>query len=78
MSIDLDKDNEPDYSYILRFNSRVRVHPVRVDFLNVIGLGMAQKSSGSKGTYNFGIMQPYGWFECTNTCLFRVTQFEYD
>ena len=78
MSIDLDKDNEPDYSYILRFNSRVRVHPVRIDFLNVIGLGMAQKSSGGTGTYNFGIMQPYGWFEVTNTGLFRVTQLEYD
>ena len=78
MSIDLDKDNEPDYSYILRFNSRVRVHPVRIDFLNVIGLGMAQKSTGGTGTYNFGIMQPYGWFEVTNTGLFRVTQLEYD
>ncbi len=78
MSIDLDKDNEPDYSYILRFNGRTRLHPVRVDFLNVIGLGMAQKSNGGEGTYNFGIMQPYGWFECTNTGLFRVTQFEYD
>ncbi len=78
MSIDLDKDNEPDYSYILRFDSRKRVHPVRIDFLNVIGLGMAQKSNGGTGTYNFGIMQPYGWFECTNTGLFRVTQFEYD
>ena len=78
MSIDLDKDNEPDYSYILRFDSRKRVHPVRVDFLNVIGLGMAQKSDGGTGTYNFGIMQPYGWFECTNTGLFRVTQLEYD
>ena len=78
MSIDLDKDNEPDYSYILRFDSRKRVHPVRVDFLNVIGLGMAQKSNGGTGTYNFGIMQPYGWFECTNTGLFRVTQLEYD
>lgn len=78
MSIDMDKDNEPDYSYILRFNGRTRVHPVRIDFLNVIGLGMAQKSSGGTGTYNFGIMQPYGWFEATNTALFRVTQFEYD
>ncbi len=78
MSIDLDKDNEPDYSYILRFDSRVRVHPVRIDFLNVIGLGMAQKSSGGTGTYNFGIMQPLGWFEVTNTGLFRVTQLEYD
>lgn len=81
MSIDLDKDNEPDYSYILRFDGstgRLRVHPVRVDFLNVIGLGMAQKSTGGQGTYNFGIMQPLGWFEATNTALFRVTQFEYD
>jgi len=78
MSIDLDKDNEPDYSYILRFDSRKRLHPVRVDFLNVIGLGMAQKSTGGTGTYNLGIMQPYGWFEVTNTGLFRVTQLEYD
>ena len=78
MSVDLDHDNEPDYSYILRFNERKRVHPVRIDFLNVIGLGMAQKSTGGSGTYNFGIMQPLGWFEVTNTGLFRVTQFEYD
>ena len=78
MSIDLDNDNEPDYSYILRFDGRKRVHPVRSDFLNIIGLGMAQKSNGGKGTYNFGIMQPYGWFEATNTSLFRVTQLEYD
>ena len=77
-SIDLDGDNEPDYSYILRFNGRLRVHPVRIDFLNAIGLGMAQKSTGGTGTYNFGIMQPKGWFESTNTSLFRMTQFEYD
>ena len=78
MSIDLDEDNEPDYSYILRFNSRNSVHPVRIDFLNVIGLGMAQKSTGGTGTYNFGIMNPLDWFEVTNTALFRVTQFEYE
>ena len=78
MSADFDHDNEPDYSYILRFNSRAQVHPVRVDFLCVPGLGMAQKSTGGTGTYNFGIMQPLGWFESTNTSLFRVTQLEYD
>ena len=78
MSADFDHDNEPDNSYILRFNDRKRLHPVRLDFLDVIGLGMAQKSVEAKGTYNLGIMQPYGWFECTNTGLFRVTQFEYD
>lgn len=78
MSIDADHDNEPDYSYILRFDGRMQTHPVRVDFLNIPGLGMAQKSTGGTGSYNFGIMQPIGWFESTNTSLFRVTQFEYD
>ncbi len=77
-SVDLDGDNEPDYSYILRFDSRKKVHPVRVDFINIPGLGMAQKSHQGTGTYNFGIMQPNGWFESTNTSLFRETQFEYD
>ena len=77
-SIDLDGDNEPDYSYIMRLDKRQKVHPVRIDFLNVIGLGMAQKSYEGTGTYNFGIMQPKNWFECTNTGLFRVTQLEYD
>ena len=77
-SIDLDGDNEPDYSYILRFDQRKGVHPVKYDFLNLIGLGMAQKSTGSTGSYNFGIMQPMSWFEVTNTALFRVTQLEYE
>ena len=77
-SVDLDGDNEPDYSYILRFDSRKLLHPARVDFINIPGLGMAQKSTGGTGTYNFGIMQPKGWFESTNTSLFRETQFEYD
>ena len=77
-SIDLDGDNEPDYSYILRFNSRTECHPVRADFINIPGLGMAQKSNGGTGSYNFGILIPKGWFEGTNTSLFRFTQFEYE
>ena len=77
-TVDLDGDNEPDYSYMLRFDGRTVFHPVRFDFLNLIGLGMAQKSTGGTGSYNFGIMQPKFWFEVTNTALFRVTQFEYD
>lgn len=76
-SVDLDKDNEPDYSFMLRFNGRTPFHPVRYDFLNLIGLGMAQKSDGGTGSYNLGIMQPKALFEVTNTALFRVTQFEY-
>ena len=78
MSVDFDHDNEPDYSYILRFNSRTESHPVRVDFLNIPGLGMAQKSTDGKGTYNFGILCPKRWFESTNTSLFQFTQFEYE
>lgn len=76
-SVDLDGDNEPDYSFMLRFDGRTGFHPVRYDFLNLIGLGMAQKSTGGTGSYNLGIMQPKSWFEVTNTALFRVTQFEY-
>lgn len=77
-SIDLDHDNEPDYNIILRFNGRTPFHAVKYDFVSLVGSGMAQKSTGGYGTYNFGIPQPVGWFELTNTSLFRVTQFEFD
>ena len=77
-SIDLDGDNEPDYSYILRFDDRAETHPVRADFINIPGLGMAQKSTGGTGSYNFGILIPKGWYESTNTSLLRFTQFEYE
>lgn len=77
-SIDLDGDNEPDYSYILRFDGRTECHPLRVDFINIPGLGMAQKSTGGTGSYNFGILIPKGWYESTNTSLLRFTQFEYE
>ena len=76
-SVDKDNDHEPDYSFMLRFDNRTPFHPVRYDFLNLIGLGMAQKSTGGTGSYNLGICQPRYWFEVTNTALFRVTQFEY-
>ena len=77
-SIDLDGDNEPDYSYMLRFDGRCETHPARVDFINIPGLGMAQKSTGGTGSYNFGILIPKGWYESTNTSLLRFTQFEYE
>ena len=77
-SIDLDGDNEPDFSLMLRNNGRNQWHPVKWDFINIPGLGMAQKSTGGTGSYNLGIIQPKGWFETTNTSLFRVTQFEYE
>ena len=77
-TIDLDHDNEPDYSLMLRNDGRNKLHPAKWDFLNIVGLGMAQKSTGGTGSYNQGIFQPLYWFETTNTSLFRVTQFEYD
>jgi len=77
-TIDLDHDNEPDYSLMLRDDGRNKLHPAKWDFLNIVGLGMAQKSTGGTGSYNQGIFTPLYWFETTNTSLFRVTQFEYD
>ena len=79
-TIDLDHDNEPDYSLMLRDDGRNKLHPAKWDFLNIVGLGMAQKSTGANatGSYNQGIFQPIYSFETTNTSLFRVTQFEYD
>ena len=79
-SIDLDGDNEPDYSFMLRNDGRNPWHPVKWDFINIPGLGMAQKSTGAAavGSYNLGIVVPTNWFETTNTSLFRVTQFEYE
>ncbi len=76
-SVDMDGDDEPDYSLMLRNNGRNEWHPVKWDFINIPGLGMAQKSTGGEGSYNLGIVVPKGWFESTNTSLFRVTQFEY-
>ena len=77
-TIDLDGDNEPDYSFMLRDDGRNNMHPLKWDFLNLVGLGMAQKSTGGTGSYNLGILCPTGWFESTNTALYRVTQFEYE
>ncbi len=79
-SVDLDGDDEPDYSLMLRNNGRNPWHPVKWDFINIPGLGMAQKSTGATavGSYNLGIVVPTNWFETTNTALFRVTQFEYE
>lgn len=77
-TIDQDGDNEPDYCFMFRDDGRNVIHPLKWDFLNVVGLGMAQKSTGGKGSYNLGILIPMGWFESTNTSLFRVTQFEYE
>ena len=78
MSIDLDKDNEPDYSLIYHHDNRKKVSPIRFDFINVLGTAMAQKPNDAVKLYNVGIFNPSGWFEVTNTCLIHLVQFEYD
>jgi len=76
MSADLDFDNEPDYSLIYNHPSRKLVPQVRFDFLNCPGVGWVQKPEGSVGMRIFGIFEPLGWFEVTNTCVVYFDQFE--
>ncbi len=80
MSIDEDKDNEPDYCVFHGHETaRVEVNPVRFDFLWHPGIGMAKKVTGSRVRMpNQSIFCPLGWFEITETCLARYTEFEYD
>ena len=77
MSIDNDRDNEPDYSLIYQHTNRVDISPIRFDFINWIGIGMAQKAYGSQRMPNIGIFWPKGWFEVTNTCIAQFMQIEY-
>ena len=80
MSVDMDKDNEPDYSLIYTHLGRDNgaVAPIRFDFINVPGLAMAQKPKGATKYCNVSIFKPKGWFEVTNTCNIYFSQFEYD
>ena len=78
MSADLDKDNEPDCSFIFGHNDRQAISPVRFDFINMPGIAMAQKPNGAESFRNVSIFKPKGWFETTNTCLVHFVQFEYD
>ena len=78
LSIDLDKDNEPDYSMFIQQTNRQLITPIRFDFINMMNLGMAHKVEGSIRVPNLGIVQATSWFEITNTCLIQFGQFEYD
>ena len=73
MSVDLDKDNEPDCSLIYNHSGRAPVSPIRFDFINVPGTAMVLSTNRTMTIFN-----PRGWFEVTNTCLVHFIQFEYD
>ena len=81
MSIDMNHDNEPDYSYICSHDNRKPISPIRFDFLNVMGIAEAQlpKLTGNNDRFrNVSIFNLKGWFEITNTCVVNFSQFEYD
>jgi len=78
MSVDENKDNEPDYSMIYHHNGRTVIAPIRFDFLNIPGTAQAQKPNGASKFYNFTIFKTKGWFETTNTCLVYSNQVEYE
>ena len=76
MSIDMDHDNEPDYSYIFTHDNRRPIDPIRYDFLNIMGMAEAQIPNGATLLRNVSIFNLKGWFEITNTCLVNFSQFE--
>lgn len=78
MSIDRDHDNEPDHSFLYQHTNRQDINPVRFDFINFPGIGMVAKVEGSVRMPNQGIFRPFGWFEITETCVVRFTEFEYE
>ena len=78
MSVDFDKDHEPDYSMIYHHTERTSICPIRFDFLNVIGTAYAQKPNGATLLKNTTIFRTRGWFEVTNTALMYSNQMEYE
>ena len=78
MSIDMNHDNEPDYSYIFTHDNRKPIDPIRYDFLNIMGMAEAQIPKSATLLRNVSIFNLKGWFEVTNTCVVNFSQFEYE
>lgn len=78
MSVDIDKDNEPDYSMTYHHTGKLRVCPIRFDFLNIPGAAQAQKPNGADKICNMAIIHPSAWFEITNTSSIYFSQLEYE
>jgi hypothetical protein len=78
MSVDLDHDNEPDYSLIYHNNDRSYVCGIRFDFLNIPGTAQAQKPDEATTILNASVFNANDWFEITNTSSIYFSQFEYE
>lgn len=77
MSIDLNKDNEPDYCLIYRSGKNKAISPIRFDFITVPGIVMAHKMASNGDLGIPGNCTPKGWFEVTTTGLIKYGQFEH-
>ena len=78
MSVDVDNDHEPDYSMIYHHKGKLRISPIRFDFLNMPGTAQAQKPNGAELICNIAILHPSAWFEITNSALLYFSQLEYE
>ncbi len=77
MSIDEDCNQEPDYGwYTYHLNPRTRIPPIRIDFVPIIGIGMAARTTGSTPMPTLGIVMSAGWFELTETCVSFMSECE--
>lgn len=77
MSVDLNKDDEPDYCLIYRSGKNQEISPIRFDFITVPGMAMAHKMATNGDLGIPGNCRPKGWFEITTTGLIKYGQFEH-
>lgn len=74
MSIDEDKDQQPDYGWYASVNSyRADWMPMRWDFIALYGFNMVQTNTAPPG---IAIPIAKGWLEFTETTICRTYEFE--
>lgn len=77
MSVDEDNNQEPDYGwYSYHSTDRSPIPPIRFDFVPNIGMGMAERVTGSTPYPTIGIWHGRGWFELTETCVSFMSECE--
>lgn len=76
MSTDEDNNQEPDYGWYTYNLGRLRLPPIRFDFVPNIEMGMSSRVNGSSAYPGIGIMHVRGWFEQTETCVSNSSQCE--
>lgn len=77
MSIDNNRDNEPDYSLIFKSKKNQNCSPIRYDFIDVPAAAMAHKMASSTDLAIPGNCFPKGWYEVTTTGIIKFGQLEY-